>query len=196
MANQDFPFGLRPKRTINGGDWKAAEFNVFAPDDYSVNLFIGSPVKFSGDFHLSATDQQYYNGVTLSAANESIEYVVTGFTPDFLNESFSSIFGKADTARVIQVVPVQGTTFEIQSNGATGTVVAGANANITAETGNLITGNSTIALDIATIAPTGTHSLSIIGVSGDRERNDLTSNFAVLEVIVNKTQLTPGSTGV
>lgn len=196
MANTDAAFGFRPKRKIDGSDWKASEFNVFAPSTYAIDLFIGSPVKFSGDFHLSATDQQSYSGVTLSAANESIEFVVTGFTPDFLNESFSSIFGAASTDRVIQVVPVQGTTFEIQTSGVSATTSSGANANITAEVGNTITGNSTVELDSATIAPTGTHSLMIVGVSGDRARNDLAVDNAVLEVIINKTQLTPGSTGV
>lgn len=196
MANQDFPFGLRPKRTINGGDWKAAEFNVFAPDTYAIDLFIGSPVKLSGDFHLSETDQQYYSGVTLSGANESIEYIVTGFTPDFLTESFSKIYGVASTDRVIQVVPAQGTTFEIQTSGVSATTSSGANANITAEVGNTITGSSTVELDSSTIAPTGTHSLMILAVSGDRARNDVTLDNAVLEVIINKTQLSPGSTGV
>lgn len=196
MANQDAPFGLTPLRTINGGDWKAAEFTVIAPADYAIDLFVGSPVKLSGDFTLEPTSNQNFSEVTLSAANEAIDYVCTGFTPDFLNESFSSIFGAASTLRAIQVVPAQGTVFEIQASGVVPATASGSNANITAEVGSTLTGNSTVELDVATIALTGTHSLLITGVSKDFNNHDIATANSNLEVIINKTILTPGSTGV
>ena len=196
MANKDAAFGLNPVRTINGGDWKSAEINVIAPASYAVDLFVGSPVKIAGDFAQTSTSsgQTWMSGVTLAAPNESIDFIITGFTPDFQNESLNIVYGPASTLRQIQAVPVQGTVFQIQASAATGSTSSGSNANITAESGN--GPNSTVELDSSSIAATGTHSLSIIGVSGDPARGDITSDNAVLEVIINKTQLTPGSTGV
>lgn len=198
MSNQDAAFGFKPLRTINGGDWKAAEITVAAPDTYAIDLFVGAPVKLSGDFILQTTtsSQQQFSGVTLSAANEAIDYIITGFTPQFITESFNILFGAASTLRFMQAVPVQGTIFEIQANGVVAATASASNANITAEVGSTLTGNSTVELDTATIASTATHSLLITGVSKDRNNNDLSSANSNIEVIINKTLLTPGAAGV
>ncbi len=198
MSNRDAPFGFKPLRTINGGDWKAAEITVVAGDGYAVALFSGTPVKLSGDFILQTTSsaQQYFSEVTLSAANEVIDFIITGFTPQYITEEFGFKYGKASTLRFMQAVPVQGTIFEIQANGIVATTASASNANITAEVGSTLTGSSTVELDTATIASTATHSLLITGISKDRNNNDLVSANSNIEVIINKTLLTPGSTGV
>lgn len=198
MSNQDAAFGFKPLRTINGGDWKAAEITVAAGAGYAIDLFTGSPVKLSGDFILQTTSssQQYFSEVTLSAANEAIDYIITGFTPQFITEEFGFKFGKASTLRFMQAVPVQGTIFEIQANGVVATTASALNANITAEVGSTLTGNSTVELDTATLASTATHALLVTGVSKDRNNNDLVSANPNIEVIINKTLLTPGSAGI
>ncbi len=192
MANVDAPFGLRPIATINGGNYKDSIIQVVALDSYAVDLFVGSPVKVVGSSDASGK----FQAVELAAAGENIDYIITGFLPDFENESLNTLYGPASTERQILAVPAPYTIFEIQASDTIAVTDVNSVADITAETGSTISGGSTVELDAATIATGSSAQLMILGVTQARENDDISSANANLRVRINESNLAFGSNGV
>lgn len=193
MANIDAPFGLTPVGTISGTNFRGAELTVTALASYAVDLFVGSPVKIAG----SASADGLYGSVELCAAGQAIDYVIVAFRPKFATESFDSAGGAASTDRIIQVIPVFGVIFEIQASGATAITDMGSVCDITAESGNATSGQSTVEADSATYVDSTTSAqLRVLSVSGQTGRSDIATDNIVLRVTVNESNFAFGSLGL
>lgn len=192
MANIDAPFGLAPVATISGTNYKSAIVTVTGLVGYSTALFKGTPLKFGG----SASPDGLYPSVELCAPGDDIDFVALGFTPDFDKEQLDTAGGPADTLRIIQAIPVFGVIFEVQASAATAITDIGSVVDLTAETGDAITGNSTVEVDSATYATGTAAQLRVLSVSPITGRSDITSDNVVLRVTVNQTNFAFDTNGV
>lgn len=194
MSNQDAPFGLRPSSKIDGSNLnEALQTAVIAAADVNA-FFINQPVKLAG-----SSAGRYPTITATGSGDEAIDYVIIGFTPDFANEDFRNIFrtaGAKTVDRQVQVMPARNVVFEIQADATVAATEIGLNAQITAEVGNTVSGESTVELEFASI-PGGTAApLKIIGISEDVNNQDITAANVNLYVIVNNSNFADGRAGV
>jgi len=147
MANATADYGLVPYKNLNGAGFSYIEAVALAA--YSTDLFVGDPVILGGDGLLSKPSVVIAVG---SAGTESTNIfgVITGFTsagPDSLN----TLYGAADTARTVQIVPaLPGTLFRVNASNTTGVNPAdlGNGFDLVAGSGDTLTGRSGWALDV------------------------------------------------
>jgi len=203
MANQDAAFGLQPVSTIIGVGLENLETALYLPASYATAVGVGTPVKLSGTSN-TADVKGFGNGkyvagqlpeVTLSAADENIDYIITGFAQDLGNEDFSENQGLASTERVVLGVPAPYVVCQIQASGSIAATDIGSVANITAES-VASTGRSSVELDVGTIATGSSAQLTILGVAPDLANQDISSDNVNLMVRINESNLAIGSNGV
>ena len=192
MANVDAPFGFRPINR-DGSPYNGATLRaVFAAGDGTAT-FIGDAVKTAG----TAIDG--YPTVAQCAAGEPVLGVVTAFeaNPDGLSDQYR----KASTQRFCQIVPVDNTYFEVQSDDDTTALAitdVGLNANFIVGSGDTAYGISAMELDSSGAATTSTLDLQIVSLP-EREDNLLagtgsTNKNAIVKF--NDPQSKAGRTGV
>lgn len=168
MPNADTPFGLRPVRYLSGAPYNGAcnVYSVAAGDGTA--LFIGDPVKITGD--AQTINGVVYADVNRAAAADVITGVVVGVVPATAD---SLLYRAASTQRLVYVVDDPNVLFEIQevSGGTALTVAAiGLNADFVVGSGSTITGLSGVELNNATEDTTNTLGLKIWGLA-PREDN-------------------------
>jgi hypothetical protein len=194
MANQDAAFGLRPFSKIDGSSLGNLVQEVYLPSSYATAVFVGTAVKRAADSNAAAVTG-FIGGdrsagtipeVTLSAAGESIDYVITGFVPT-ADDGMGTADGAASTERIAIAIPVKDVIFEIQSSGSSFTVTDMHNAADLASTGgNATSGISTSELD-TTYGTTG--QLTVVGISKDPNNEDIASANVNLLVTVRESNL-------
>jgi hypothetical protein len=144
MANTNAPFGLRCLGTLGGGSTAAKinEYVVAAAD--ATALYVGDPVKSSGDFTSDGVPV-----VTRAGAGDTIRGVFVGRKLD--PDNLTIIYREASTLTTIYVVDDPYAVFEIQTNGTALTTDAGANADVAVGSGSTVTGQSGFTLDQSSV---------------------------------------------
>lgn len=189
MANADAAFGFRPINR-DGSPYSGGTIRgVFAAGDATAT-FIGDAVKLAG----ASVDG--YPTLAQCAAGDPVFGVVTSFeaNPDGLSDQYR----KASTQRFCQVVPVDSTYFEVQSDGVGGALAAasvGLNADFVVGSGSTQYGVSAMELDASTAATTATLDLQILSIT-DRADNEVGSANQTVIVKFNDPQTKAGRTGV
>ena len=193
MANPDAAFGLRPVGSLDGAGWEGKQVQVHIPSSDGTATFIGDPVTLQG----SADDTGVYPTVAQTSAGSNIDYVITGFEPDYASEDLQTLYRKASTAKNAWAVPVTDLVFEIQEDsdgGALAKTDVGSVADIIVGSGDTSTGVSGVELDSDTAATGSSAQLTILGL-GTQTDNEI-GDKAVWRVRVNESNLTVGSNGV
>lgn len=191
MANTDAPFGFRPINR-DGSPYNGATLRaVFAAGD-STATFIGDAVKIAG----TAIDG--YPTIAQAAAGDPVLGVVTSFEAD--PDGLGNQYRLASTQRFCQIVPVDSTYFEVQSDDDTTALAitdVGLNANFIVGSGDTTYGVSGMELDSSGAATTNSLDLQIVALI-DRADNDITATGTNKNVIVkfNDPQTKPVRTGV
>jgi len=157
-------FGLRPVRHLSGAPYNGQfkEYVHLAND--SAAIFIGSPVKFTGE-QAADPDGNELPVVAVGTAGAALCGVCVGVKPITAD---STKYVAASTLRVVYVADDPKLIFEIQEDAAGGAVAdasVGLNANHTAESGSTVTGYSTVELDSSDVATDTTGQLKIMRLS-------------------------------
>lgn len=183
MANVDTPFGLRPKRKLNGPYIATLmEFSTDSGD--TVLLGIGDPVELIGEGDV--INGRTYSRVARAETGDKIAGVVVAVKPV---TSASTIYREASTQRIVQCEVGTDVVFEIQevSGGTALTAAAiGLNCDFVVADASTTTGRSGVELDNSTEATTNTLDLKILGLI-NREDNAV-GEHAKWEVMINRSQ--------
>lgn len=190
MANSDAPMGFRPIN-MDGTPYNGATLRCSIAAADTTSTFIGDAVTIDG----SATGG--YPGVSQAATTEAVFGVVTAFeaNPDGLSDQYR----KASTLRYCQVALADRAYFEVQADGADGSLPAassGLNAEFVVAAGSTTYGISAMELNAGSEATTADLDLQLVMVV-DRADNDVTLANANWIVRFNDPQnATPDRTGV
>lgn len=175
------PFGLKPSYHPSG---------VIRPDKgsiastYGANIFNGSPVAYvaTGGIQLAAAGAKaagVFQGCEYNTPNASQRRVVSNYWPS----------GTVATDIVAYLTTDPQIIYEVQANATMAATTIGRcydwSANATAN-GDLFTGNSTVGLDVASVAPGGA-GLIVLGLS-ETEDNLWGDAFPVVLVKIAEPQ--------
>ena len=175
MANVDRQFGLRPVQHLDGAPYNGAIRLVYIPDTVSEDMFIGSPVKSTGD-----GDARGNPAVELGTPGDALYGVVVSFRVD--GTDLEVQYRKGATEKYARVVEAPDGIFEVQASGDIQPSNIGDLADLTEEDGSEVSGISTVELDTTTLG-SGTQ-VRVIGFV-DREDNEPGENAKVLVQIVD-----------
>jgi hypothetical protein len=192
MANADTPHGLTPVGHMSGSDVNGRVIPCYAPSSYETGLFLGDPVLMNGtsntgvvtvvgggSFEIGTLPDVV--AATVGDGN-SISGVVVGQYPVTRD---STVYGAADTERVLLVNVDPYTIYRIQADGAVPAASVGLNAVLIAtHAGSTTTGISGMELDTTSDAPAAdvSNQLTILRLvnSPDNETNLLHNEVDVL----------------
>lgn len=200
MPNVDRPFGLRPVRYKNGAPWNGQATPYFVASGDSTALFLGDPVVSNGNSNTALIGRGHEPGTLASVIRATaadaapILGVVVGVEPETRE---STIYRVASTSRVVYVADDPGLIFHVQDDGG-GTPGAGnvfLNANlIFTHAGSAVTGQSGAEINGATWAADQSNQFLILGLAR-LPGNDVASDNAIWEVMINTHQLKGGAVG-
>lgn len=200
MANTQNAFGLRPVRHLNGSPWNGQTTPYYVPTTETTALFIGDPVTIIGESNqneilgyppgtLSAV------GISSAGATKKITGVVVSVVP-VTDESLP--YRAASTERIVHVCDSRDVIFEVQDDGGGSLTydTVGLNAVLIAGSGSTVTGQSGWALDGGTSTGPGadaTYQLTILNLSQRITGNDLASDYAIWDVLINLPTYAPSA---
>ena len=192
MANKDRPAGLKPIKHINGIPWNG-KFNMYyKAAGLAEAIFIGTPVMSAG----SADSTGKYPTIKL-AGQAPARGVVVGFsnTPYLAADltDLDLLNSPVNTAHYVAVVDDPQVIFEAQEDNDSADLAAtsaGANVNLTTESGNTTTGISTVEIDSSSEATTSTLQVKLLRLV-DRPDNALGSH-SKWEIMFNQHELGQG----
>lgn len=181
MANTDNPFGLRPKRLLDGSpyDGKVEAFVIPASD--ATDTFIGDPIMVLAGANADGIPycKKATAGVKLAGVLTSID-----FDRDDLNKRYR-IGGEE---RIVYVCTDPNVIYEVQEDSAVSTLAAAdvwKFADLTAVAGNTANGYSNVELDSDSAVAT-TAQVRILRLS-QVANNEIGTN-AKWEVIINESE--------
>lgn len=185
MANVSAPFGLKAVRKIDGSmpNYQANLYAISSSDNTAI--FRGDLVKDAGNGFIS---KALYNSTShdLLGVFDGCDFFSTAVGRRIWSPYWPGSGALAGTINAYVIVDLD-LIFEVQSAGSAAVAITDIQSNATfvaAPAGNTTTGQSTLALDQATIATTSTFPMRIVGLS-QRVDNDNTSANNVVEVIFN-----------
>ncbi len=150
MANTDRPAGLKPVKNLSGSPWNGKASVYYIPATDSTAVFIGDAVKSAG----AADASGKYPTVAQVAAGDAVRGVVIGFgeVPQIMINPTNPdrTHRPASTAMYVMVVDDPNVIFEIQEDGAGGTIAAasiGLSADLVVGSGDTANGKSGMELD-------------------------------------------------
>ncbi len=201
MANLVAPFGFRPKKTLNGGDWKGLVRTCYIPSSDNTAVFVGDVVKFNGasgaaGLTISGMDMEGVPQVIVVASGTvttDIAGVVVGFYPD--PDNLMRKHRAASTNRAVMICPVPNVVFEVQEDALVTPVAAasvGLNAGFTLTAGGTLSGVSAFALDSDSVNTNATLPIRILGLS-KRVGNALNTGGAGVDTATFDVAFTGGS---
>ena len=189
-GNIDSAFGLR-RRASMGGSVEGQLQTMLVPSTDASPLFMGSPVKLAG----GADPVEKVPTITLAAPGDVVFGVVSGFRPDYrggLNND--NKWRAASTERYVMVEPIfPGCEYEVQVDAAIAVADVGQLYDLTAESGNQVTGRSTVELDVAT-AGTASGQVRLIRVVTQPDNDYADAADAI--VVFNEALLIGANAGV
>jgi len=207
MANIDAPFGLRPIKRRNGASYHVAPTPYHIPSSYGTALFIGDPVIKSGTSNTAEVTAPGVGkfapgmlpGIVKATAGDgnALTGVIVGFAA--MPNDLTKIYNPASTERVAFVADDPDLIFQIQADGAIAAAQVGLNANlIFTNSGSTTTGLSGVELDTSSDVPDtdASNQLTILRVADMEGRNELGSNWTVVEVRINQHTEALGAIGI
>ena len=193
MANQDAPFGFRAVRMSGSGPSSNGQTQYLIANGYDTAIFQGDPVEMVAGGTLNVA-----NGAAdvMVGVFNGVNYVdVTSRKPIWSNyhaASKSSFDGIIKA--FVQDDPDQ--LFEVQVTGAFTNADIGATANLLYTAGSTHSGTSKVEVNSATIGTGANTAVKIVGLSGDPENQDTTSNNANIVVKLNKHLYNANTAGI
>jgi hypothetical protein len=191
MANDTGNFGLRPARQLDGTPYNGAQNRYRILKNYGTAIFQGDLVKTKADGTIEragATDNPLvgvFNGVFYTDP--------TTQKPTFKNFYPGSISANDIVAQVIDGPDV---VFEINADATFTVSHLFANYKTNATTGDTLSGQSRVSLDVATADSSSTFQLKAVDISQDPSNSDISAASGVdVLVIINEHSYKSGTVG-
>ena len=191
MANDTGNFGLRPARQLDGTPYNGAQIRYRILKNYGTAIFQGDLVKTKADGTIEragATDNPLvgvFNGVFYTDP--------TTQKPTFKNFYPGSISANDIVAQVIDGPDV---VFEINADATFTVSHLFANYKTNATTGDTLSGQSRVSLDVATADSSSTFQLKAVDISQDPSNSDISAASGVdVLVIINEHSYKSGTVG-
>ena len=191
MANDTGNFGLRPARQLDGTPYNGAQNRYRILKNYGTAIFQGDLVKTKADGTIEragATDNPLvgvFNGVFYTDP--------TTQKPTFKNFYPGSISANDIVAQVIDGPDV---VFEINADATFTVSHLFANYKTNATTGDTLSGQSRISLDVATADSSSTFQLKAVDISQDPSNSDIAAPSGVdVLVVINNHSYKSGTVG-
>jgi len=191
MANDTGNFGLRPARQLDGTPYNGAQNRYRILKNYGTAIFQGDIVKTKADGTIEragATDNPLvgvFNGVFYTDP--------TTQKPTFKNFYPGSISANDIVAQVIDGPDV---VFEINADATFTVSHLFANYKTNATTGDTLSGQSRVSLDVATADSSSTFQLKAVDISQDPSNSDIAAASGVdVLVIINEHSYKSGTVG-
>lgn len=147
MANVSRIRGFVPSKSLIGAPWQSLVRQYSADASKSEPIFIGDAVTLDTDGNvIQAISGGVILGVVVGIGTEDTTFGPNGyFNPDDLTQRSLP----ATTAGIVGVVPAEAATFNVFDNGVDLDLVQGDLADLVPGTGSALTGNSAMALVVA-----------------------------------------------
>jgi hypothetical protein len=191
MANDTGNFGLRPARQLDGTPYNGAQNRYRILKNYGTAIFQGDLVKTKADGTIEragATDNPLvgvFNGVFYTDP--------TTQKPTFKNFYPGSISANDIVAQVIDGPDV---VFEINADATFTVSHLFANYKTNATTGDTLSGQSRVSLDVATADSSSTFQLKAVDISQDPSNSDIAAPSGVdVLVVINNHSYKSGTVG-
>jgi|TARA_A100001011_G_scaffold347037_1_gene383832 hypothetical protein len=191
MANDTGNFGLRPARQLDGTPYNGAQNRYRILKNYGTAIFQGDLVKTSLNGTIQragATDNPLvgvFNGVFYTDP--------TTQKPTFKNYYPGTISANDIMAQVIDGPDV---VFEINADATFTVSHLFANYKTNATTGDTLSGQSRISLDVATADSSSTFQLKAVDISQDPSNSDIAAPSGVdVLVVINNHSYKSGTVG-
>ena len=193
MANQDAPFGFRAVRMSGSAPSSNGQTQYLIANGYNTAIFQGDPVEVVAGGSLEVA-----NGVAdvMVGVFNGVEYVdSTTKKPVFAN--FHTAGTTADDGIIKAfVIDDPDQLFEIQVTGSFTNADIGATANLLYTAGSTHSGTSKVEVNSSTFGTGANTAVKVVGLSGDPENQDTTSNNANIIVKINKHLYSANTAGI
>ena len=192
MANVDAPFGLLPKKHLNGNPWNGGTMRCYVSASYATALFIGDPVVLEPTNANRGTTVRCPTVIAATGTTGTYIFgVITSFEPNPDNLTLKHRL--LSTARYCNVCVDPDVIYWIQDNADSAMTKAdiGGNCDLEMNAGSAITGLSGVELNSDTQAENAALPILILGVA-DVEDNGFdgsTDTHIIWEVMINMHQL-------
>ena len=192
MANVDAPFGLLPKKHLNGNPWNGGTMRCYVSASYATALFVGDPVVLDPINTNRATTVRCPTVIAATGTTGTYIFgVITSFEPNPDNLTLKHRL--LSTARYCNVCVDPDVIYWIQDNADSAMTKAdiGGNCDLEMNAGSAITGLSGVELNSDTQAENAALPILILGVA-DVEDNGFdgsTDTHIIWEVMINMHQL-------
>ena len=192
MANVDAPFGLLPKKHLNGNPWNGGTMRCYVSASYATALFIGDPVVLEPTNANRGTTVRCPTVIAATGTTGTFIFgVITSFEPN--PDNLTLKHRPLSTARYCNVCVDPDVIYWIQDNADSAMTKAdiGGNCDLEMNAGSAITGLSGVELNSDTQAENAALPILILGVA-DVEDNGFdgsTDTHIIWEVMINMHQL-------
>ena len=191
MANDTGNFGLRPARQLDGTPYNGAQNRYRILKNYGTAIFQGDLVKTS----LNGTIQR------AGATDNPLVGVFNGVfytDPTTQKPTFKNFYPGTISANDImaQVIDGPDVVFEINADATFTVSHLFANYKTNATTGDTLSGQSRISLDVATADSSSTFQLKAVDISQDPSNSDIAAPSGVdVLVVINNHSYKSGTVG-
>jgi hypothetical protein len=204
MANTSKISGFRPVKHTNGSPYNGSGNMYVALAADGTALFVGDPVKLSGDGHTNGIAS-----IAKATQGAAILGVVVGILPTKMDPVSGTMtngsialdtpqYRAASTLQYIMVEDSDDVVYEVEAVTGSNSVVSfatadiGLNADLATVAGSTTSGTSAAALDMSTKATTATLQFKILG-SVQRVDNEPTGNSTKVLVKINNSHFGSGT---
>ena len=191
MANDTGNFGLRPARQLDGTPYNGAQNRYRILKNYGTAIFQGDLVKTS----LNGTIQR------AGATDNPLVGVFNGVfytDPTTQKPTFKNYYPGTISANDIMAQAIDGpdVVFEINADATFTVSHLFANYKTNATTGDTLSGQSRISLDVATADSSSTFQLKAVDISQDPSNSDIAAPSGVdVLVVINNHSYKSGTVG-
>jgi len=193
MANQDAPFGFRAVRMQGSGPSTNGQTQYLVANGYGTSIFQGDPVEM-----VAGGTVEVANGVAdvVVGVFNGVNYVdVNTRKPVWSNYHAASTSSYDGIIKAfVQDDPDQ--LFEVQVSGAFANANIGETANLVYTAGSTHSGTSKAEVNSSTYSTGANTAVKIVGLSGDPENNDTSSDNCNIIVKFNKHLYSANTAGI
>ena len=164
MATTASPYGLRPINLIGGTPFPGGTRSIKIASGYAADIFNGDVVQVHTDGTITKVTTAGTNAAPFPAGTVGI-FVGCAYTDPtygFTTRNYWPTGTVADDA-VAYVVDDPNTLFMVQADAPVAQALLHTNMGVNQTAGNTATGNSRVALDVATSAATATIAFKVVG---------------------------------
>jgi len=193
MANQANAYGFRPVRMSGSGPSTNGQTQYLIANGSGTAIFQGDPVQMTANGVINVA-----NGVSdvVVGVFNGCEYIDVNTRKPVFTNYFPANTSSYDGVIKAFVIDDPNQLFEVQATGAFANTDIGATANLVYTAGLTHSGTSQAAVNAQTFGNSANNSVKIIGLTGDPENQDTSSNNCSVVIKWNKHLYSANTAGI